>query len=411
MRPRSFWIVLVAGALVVAGLSWAVGMTLADALRMAGIAGGASLAVFVLGSAALFALRRRSIMTQATGVALTTIAATAAASVAAADAMFLSVHDLRMLFVILAAAGTVGLLGAIILGRRVAGASRSLAEATRRIGEGEVAMPGAPTSTAERSSPAEFAHLADELAAMSVRLQEAHRKERALEASRRELVAWVSHDLRTPLAGIRAMVEALQDGVVSDPATVASYYDTLCVEADRLAGLVDDLFELSVIQAGALNLHLVQASLSELVSDAMATASVFARAKGVRLEGRMCSEGPPLALSTLEMTRVVRNLLQNAIRHTPSDGTVWVETGVEASQAYVAVEDGCGGIPDQDLDRVFDLAFRGTAARTPSGDGGGGLGLAIVRGIVEAHRGEVSVRNEGQGCRIEVRLPMDGTAG
>jgi len=410
MRPRAFWIVLAAGALVVAGLSWAVGMTLADALRMAGIAGGASLAVFVLGSVALFALRRRSVMTQSAWVLLTTIAATAAASVAAADAMFLSTHDLRMLFVILASAGTVGLLGAIILGRRVAGASRSLAEATRRIGVGEVATPG-ERSSPDRSSPAEFASLADELAAMSVRLEEAHRKERALEASRRELVAWVSHDLRTPLAGIRAMVEALQDGVVSDPATVASYYETLCVEADRLAGLVDDLFELSVIQAGALNLHLVQASLSELVSDAMATASVFARAKGVRLEGRMSSEAPPLHLSTLEMTRVVRNLLQNAIRHTPSDGTVWVETGVEARQAYIAVEDGCGGIPDQDLDRVFDLAFRGIAARTPNGDGVGGLGLAIVRGIVEAHRGEVSVRNEAQGCRFEVRLPMDGAAG
>ncbi len=401
MKARAFWIVFAVGVLTVAGLSGAVGMSVGDAVHIAAIAGGTSFGVFGLGSLMLFALRRRSVTTQATAVALTTVAAFGAGAVAAADAMFLSGHDLRMLFVILAAAGTVGLLASMTLGRRAAEASQSLADVTRRIGDGEPAAP------AERPSPAEFSRLAEELEAMSHRLDDAHRKERALEASRRELVAWVSHDLRTPLAGIGAMVEALEDGVVSDPSTVATYYANLRVETDRLAGLVDDLFELSVIQAGALSLHLEQASLSELVSDALATASVVARAKGVRLEGRMNGEASPFPLSTLEITRVLRNLLHNAIRHTPSDGTVWVETGVDAERAYVAVADQCGGIPDQDLDRVFDLAFRGAEARTPSSAERGGLGLAIVRGIVEAHHGEVSVRNEGQGCRFVVRLPMD----
>jgi signal transduction histidine kinase len=405
MRARAFWIVLAAGILAIAGLSGAVGMTVRGTMEIATIAGGASLGVFVVGFLLLLALRRRSVATQTTAVALTTVAAVAAGSIAAAKAMFLSGHDLQMLFVILAAAGTVGLLASMTLGRRVTQASRSLGEATRKIGEGQA--PPVPRV----ASPAEFSTLAEELETMSRRLDEAHRKSRALEASRRELVAWVSHDLRTPLAGIRAMVEALEDRVVSDPDTISAYYANLRVETDRLATLVDDLFELSVIQAGALDLHVEPSSLSDLVSGAMATTSVLAQAKGVRLLSRVDGATPPVPLSALQMTRALRNLLQNAIRHTPSDGTVWVETGIEAEQAYVAVADQCGGIPDQDLDRVFDLAFRGEAARTPSSRELGGLGLAIVRGIVEAHHGEVSVRNEGRGCRFVVRLPMGNASG
>jgi signal transduction histidine kinase len=400
VRARAPWIVLAAGILAVVGLSAAVGMSLAGTAQIAAIAGGASLGVFLLGFLLLLALRRRTVALQTTAVALTTVAAVAAGSIAAAEAMFLSGHDLRMLFVILAAAGTVGLLVSMTLGRRVSQATRYLGEATRRIGEGQT-PPGLG-----QPSPAEFSTLATELEAMSRRLDEANRKGRTLEASRRELVAWVSHDLRTPLAGIRAMVEALEDRVVSDPVTISAYYANLRVETDRLAALVDDLFELSVIQAGALDLQVEPSSLNDLVSDALAAAFVMARAKGVRLESHVDGETPPVPLSTLQMARALRNLLQNAIRHTPSDGTVWVETGVDEEQAYVAVADQCGGIPEQDLARVFDPAFRGEAARTPSSGEVGGLGLAIVRGIVEAHHGEVSVRNEGPGCRFVVRLPM-----
>jgi signal transduction histidine kinase len=115
---------------------------------------------------------------------------------------------------------------------------------------------------------------------------------------------------------------------------------------------------------------------------------------------------PELRLSTPEVARALRNLLENAIRHTPSDGSVSVDVGVEDDAAVVSVADSCGGIPDDDLPRVFDPAFRGEAARTPSQEGRGGLGLAIVRGIVEAHHGDVAVRNEGGGCRFVLRLPL-----
>jgi signal transduction histidine kinase len=115
-------------------------------------------------------------------------------------------------------------------------------------------------------------------------------------------------------------------------------------------------------------------------------------------------------VATHELSRALRNVLENAIRHTPSDGAVSVHAGIEDGLAYVSVADGCGGIPEDDLDRVFDLAFRGEAARTPGPDSGAGLGLAIARGIVEAHHGDISVRNEGPGCRFTLRLPLDRPA-
>jgi signal transduction histidine kinase len=247
----------------------------------------------------------------------------------------------------------------------------------------------------------------------SARLAEARAAAAALESSRRELVAWVSHDLRTPLAGIRAMVEALEDGIVDDPETVARYHRTMRREADRLAALVDDLFELSRIQAGSLTLRFEEVPLDELVSDAIAGASIAAAAKDITLRDRVSRPVPVVEISTPDMARVVRNLLDNAIRHTPRGGVVTVDAGPDSADeggdtVTVSVQDGCGGIPEHDLDLVFELAYRGDAARTPcdGGDGGGGgLGLAVARGLVEAHHGDITVCNVDHGCRFTVRLP------
>jgi signal transduction histidine kinase len=258
------------------------------------------------------------------------------------------------------------------------------------------------------AAPAELARLRLELEETSRRLDEARARETTLDVSRRELVAWVSHDLRTPLAGIRAVVEALEDGVVQDPTTVARYYTTLRIECDRLSGLVDDLFELSRTQAGVLRLEFERVSLGDLVSDAVATAAPVATAKGVHLEGHLDGAPPELSVSVPELLRALRNILENAIRHAPADGTVVVEAGREAGRAYISVRDNGGGIPESDLARVFDVAFRGDAARTP-GDGAG-LGLAIARGLIEAHHGEVSVRNENGGACFTVRLPLSEPA-
>ncbi|MCP2167222.1 Signal transduction histidine kinase [Goodfellowiella coeruleoviolacea] len=247
------------------------------------------------------------------------------------------------------------------------------------------------------------------IARRSVWERQARDRERAAEASRRELVAWISHDLRSPLAGIRAMAEALADGVVVRPDEVTDYADRIGTETRRLSQLVNDLFELSRITAGALRLTMSAVPLPEVVNDAVTAQLPVAQRKGVGLRADV--SGWPVVLgSDPELARVVRNLVSNAIRHTPPDGTVAVRIDTAGAEALIQVDDACGGIPEQDLSRVFDVAFRGTAARTPTTDpdqpAGAGLGLAIARGLVEAHQGRIVAHNHGPGCRFEVRLPL-----
>jgi signal transduction histidine kinase len=374
-----------------------------DALELVAIAAGVTVLGLAGGALALRALRGRSIASQIVALTCSTVLAVTGGAYAASRAMFISEHDLTALVVVLVAAGSVGILIALVLGARIGAVSRSLVATAREIGE---EGKGATTSVG-RHVPTELAQLATELAATQARLDEARARQQTLEASRRELVAWVSHDLRTPLAGMRAIVEALEDGVVEDRVTVARYLATMREEVDHLAVLVDDLFELSRTQAGTLRLHFERVSLGDLVSDALAGSAAVAANKGVRLEGRVVGPPPELEVSSPEVLRALRNLLDNAIRHTPSDGSIVVEAGVDDTLphwAYVAVQDNGGGVPEDDLPRIFDVAFQGERARTPGT--GAGLGLAIAKGFVEAHRGELRVHNENGGARFTMRLPV-----
>lgn len=369
-----------------------------DSVVVICIAAGSALAVTALGLLVLRVVRHRSLVVSLTVVALVSVGAVLAGALGSAQAMFLSRHDFEVLLLVCAAAGSVGIATAVVLGRAVVAGSRALGVAAAGIGDGGYQPARGPLT-------GELKVLDAQLAETSARLEASRSRERALEASRRELVASVSHDLRTPLAGIRAMAEALEDGVVADPETVDRYHAGLRREADRLAGMVDDLFELSRINASALHLSLQEVSLADVVSDALASASPVATAKGVRLVGGASAQLPIVEGSLPELGRVLRNLLSNAIRHTPADGVVSVQAGADETSAFVEVVDACGGIPVEDLPRVFDVAFRGTAARTPGEDGGAGLGLAIAQGLVHAHNGEISIGNHGAGCRVLVRLP------
>jgi signal transduction histidine kinase len=300
---------------------------------------------------------------------------------------------------LMAVAGLGGLAVAVFVGRRLTKASRALSSAVQGVGDTGVYV--APKLTL----PAELSDLSAELTATHERLTQARSRERALEASRRELVAWVSHDLRTPLAGLRAMAEALEDQVVVDPREVNQYHSQIRREVDRLTVMIDDLFELSRIHAGALRLAKRMVGLEDLVAEVVASTDPVARAKGVRLTGAAV-RGMPVYVDAAEMGRALRNLVTNAIRHTPPDGDVEVLAEVQSGMACVSVADACGGIPPEDLPRVFDVAFRGESARTPGPQSGGGLGLSIARGIVEAHSGQIAVRNAGRGCQFLIRLPL-----
>jgi signal transduction histidine kinase len=366
---------------------------------IAELAAGWSGLVGLAGLLAAYLLRTRSLRWGAVIVAVVGVGGFVAALVATADAMFLSSHDFRVVLLVSGVAGVVSLSFALVVANAAVRWSRALQAEARQLDNERPVRLALPMS-----GPSELAEVSAELRRTHERLAESRERERALESSRRELVAWVSHDLRTPLAGLRAMTEALEDDLVDDP---DRYHAQMRAEVDRMTRMVDDLFELSRIHSGALRLTLEQVSLGDVISDALAGADPVARARGVRLGGAV-DDGALVLADAGELSRVVTNLLMNAIRHTPTDGAVEVSGRVTGDGVEVTVRDECGGIPDEDLARVFDVAWRGSHARTPEPhvvSAGAGLGLAIVRGIVEAHRGSVDVANEAPGCRFLVRLP------
>ena len=364
-------------------------------LTTAGWSGGVGL----VGGLIVWMARRSSVVWLTVAIATTAVLAVVAGTVATSRAMFLSGHDLGVITLVAAVAGVVALLFAAAVGSALARWSRQLRDEARRFGESGAFV-------AAGSGPAEFTALSDELRRTSERLAESRSRELALEQSRRELVSWVSHDLRTPLAGLRAMTEALEDGLAGDP---SRYHAQMRTEVDRMVRMVDDLFELSRIHAGVLQLAPQPVALGDVVSEALAGADSVARARGVRLGGSV-EEDVLVTVDPSGLSRVVSNLLMNAIRHTPAEGLVEVYGRSVPDGVELSVTDACGGLRAEDLDRVFDVGWQGTSARTPVHDDapsnpGAGLGLAIVKGIVEAHLGHVAVTNHEPGCRFLVTLP------
>jgi signal transduction histidine kinase len=357
-----------------------------------------ALVVSLIGVLVLRRLAGHSVRVLVTGIVLVSVL-TSMAGVSVIAYRMLSGVNQDVVLDLMAIAGLAGLIVALVVGRQLVKASRAISDAVQGVGESGVYIPP------QRTLPAELAELSEALTVAYERLAQARTRERALEASRRELVAWVSHDLRTPLAGLRAMAEALEDQVVTDPREVSQYHTQIRREVDRLTLMIDDLFELSRIHAGALRLSRRMVGLEDLVAEVVASAEPVARSKGVRLTGAAV-RGMPVFIDAAEMGRALRNLVTNAIRHTPSDGVVDVLAEMQGGMACVSVSDACGGIPPEDLPRVFDVAFRGESARTPGPQEGAGLGLSIARGIVEAHSGQIAVRNAGPGCQFLVRLPV-----
>jgi signal transduction histidine kinase len=378
--------------------SWPAGIATSDIGFISFWTLACALVVSLIGVLVLRRLAGRSIRVLVTGIVLVSVL-TSMAGVSVIAYRMLSGVNQDVVLDLMAIAGLAGLIVALVVGRQLVKASRAISDAVQGVGESGVYIPP------QRTLPAELAELSDALTVAYERLAQARTRERALEASRRELVAWVSHDLRTPLAGLRAMAEALEDQVVTGPREVSQYHTQIRREVDRLTVMIDDLFELSRIHAGALRLSRRMVGLEDLVAEVVASAEPVARSKGVRLTGAAV-RGMPVFIDAAEMGRALRNLVTNAIRHTPSDGVVDVLAEMQGGMACVSVSDACGGIPPEDLPRVFDVAFRGESARTPGPQEGAGLGLSIARGIVEAHSGQIAVRNAGPGCQFLVRLPV-----
>jgi signal transduction histidine kinase len=352
----------------------------------------------------LAARRRSSLGFQIAVAALTPVVAVAVGVVWATSSMFIQAQDMTVLLIVLISAGTVGLVSAKLLGNRVADASHSVGLMARQLGEDASSSRASAAIASPGKAPGELADLAAELRISSTRLAVAQEEAAANDRARRELVAWVSHDLRTPISGIRLMAEALEDRLVDDQTVLSRYYTTIRTEADRLGGMVDDLFDLSRIQSGTIALQRASMPLDRLIADVAQAATPTAASKGVHVRVRRSGPTRSIDIDAAKIARAIRNLLDNAIRHTSPGGDVMVVLAAPNPDVVeVTVSDACGGIPDEDLGRVFE-AGRGDRARTP-GPTGGGLGLAIAAGIIRAHGGQIGVRNIPPGCCFTICLP------
>ena len=313
--------------------------------------------------------------------------------------MFISTHDLALL---------AGLLG-FSLGMSIFGAFAFSASTTRSIGEilGAVrAMnAGSLDSRVPIRSRDEVGELAGALNALAERQEASFARERDLEQARKELIRSVSHDLRTPLASIRAMVESINDGIVDDPDTVRRYLRSTQTDVGNLSQLINDLFELSQMDAGALELHLESSSMQDLISDTMESMSAQAAAHKLTIGGKVDESLSPVVMDAQRVQRVLYNLVQNAIRHTPPDGTIFLRAQDAGSEVQVDIVDTGEGIPESEFSRLFEPSYRSDHSRTRA-SGGSGLGLSIAMGIVEAHGGRIWVESTlGRGSTFSFTLP------
>jgi two-component system sensor histidine kinase BaeS len=396
MNPRSAQ----APLLVAATLSLAIVAVLVFAERMIGaprrdlellalFLTGSGVASLLLGAlviywagARILSVRLRLMLAYGVGllVALVNILATS-------ELMFLNTHDLTLLVLLLAFAAVISLAFAYAVAGVLTRQIDALSGAASSLAKGDL------SARVGLQSGDELGRLASTFDDMARQLQQAFDRERTLEANRRDLITAVSHDLRTPLATTRAMVEALADGVVTDRGEVQRYLSLIMREMLHLNRLIDDLFELSQIESGALRLHTLPIDVAELVSETVAAYQAPAAENDIRLDETLPS-GPSSALIEADperLQRVLRNLLDNSLRHTPAGGRIQVSAATRADDVRLTVSDSGPGVAADEFERIFERFYRGERSRRRDepASGSAGLGLAIARGLVQAHHGKI----------------------
>ena len=349
--------------------------------------GAAVVSIVTLGVGLILALALRVLPTvrmQLIGLAALAVCLPLVAVLLSGWVMFHMGDDVKILAVS-AASATVAMIGGLVLARSIAGSIDSVRDASIALSRGDL------TVRAPESGPAEVADMAESFNQMAQNLEQ-------LFDARRELVAWASHDLRTPLANMQAMLEAIEDGL----AEPADYLPALGDQVRGLTVLVDDLFELARIDAGALALELHASALDDVVSSCLRGVAAEAVQRHISLD----SDIDPAAVARFaadKVERVLLNLLTNALRHTPSDGTVAVRVQPDRNAVRVTVEDTGEGLGEEAQRRMFERFWRSDPARSQRG---AGLGLAIARGLVEAHGGRIWAENRpGGGARVSFTLP------
>jgi signal transduction histidine kinase len=389
-------LVAAAGAIAALVVGAAMGMSGGDLAHLVvplAVATAVTVAATVAANAALArtSLRYRFLIVAVLGavVALANLAVMA-------RLMMVSSHDLALVLLLVVFATGTAIAMALVLASGPVRAIDRLVRGARRMGEGELEEP-----IGELSAGPELDEVARSLDEAAARLREARERERQVEGMRRDLIVAVSHDLRTPLASLRAMVEAIDDGVVEDVPTVRRYAIEMRRSVGQLVTMVDDLFELTQLDVDAIEQETERATLADVVRSAVSVVEPAAVEK--RLSVQTSLGDADGATCSPRMVRVLQNLLVNAVRHTPPDGTVRIEASRHAGRLLVAVEDSGEGIDEDDLPRVFEPFFRGDPARQGPGTG---LGLALAQRIVVAMGGAISVESRRQvGTRFAIELP------
>ena len=310
------------------------------------------------------------------------------AVVLASGLVVLDMHATELV-VISAASAASALVGALVLSRWILRPLERLRLASTRFARGELG------ARAPEAGPRELAEVSAAFNEMATNIEQ-------LFDARRQLVAWASHDLRTPLASLRAMIEALED----DLASTDEYLPAIREQLDTLTLLVEDLFELARIDAGVLALDVEDVSLADLIPGCLRGLDVEARARNITLEARLDTDDPRVRIEPTKIERVLLNLLTNAVRHTPSDGAVAVVVEPNGDHVVVSVEDSGPGLAAEATERMFERFWRADGSRARS-SGGAGLGLAIAQGLVHAHGGTIWAENRAAGgARVAFTLPL-----
>jgi signal transduction histidine kinase len=316
-----------------------------------------------------------------------------------AELMFVNDHDLTLAIILLVFAGGIAMILGYFLSSTVTERILSLQSAAQKFAQGDLHT-RVPVNGRD-----ELSALAVTFNQMAEQLQAADQRQRELETLRRDLVAWASHDLQTPLASMRAILEALSDGVVDEPEMVKRYLNTAQRDVMSLSALMDDLFQMSQLDTGGFPLNRARSSLNDLVSDTLESFSELAYRESIKLEGKVEEDVDPVVMDTQAIGRVLNNLISNALRHTAVGGEIRVHAWRTTHGVEVSVRDNGEGIQPQDIPHIFERFYRGEKSRN-RGTGGAGLGLAIAHGIVRAHGGEIRVESQvGKGTQFTFTIP------
>jgi signal transduction histidine kinase len=399
LRPAAMLVALVGiGALGALLAAAALGMKATELAHLSALLGPAVVVTVAAALLASWLLRRTSLRQRYVAIAAVGTLVALGNIVALTREMFVSTHAAKVLGVVLIYSTAAGLAAAFVAARTSASAVDRIARTADRIGRGDLSA-----RVGGLDEGPELGRLAATLDQMAERLQTLRDQEQRVERTRRDLVTAVSHDLRTPLANLRAMTEAIDDGVVDDPATFRRYAREMHAAVDRLSALVDDLFELVQVDDLSIGAETDRVPLDTIVDSAVATVETDARRKGVHVDADL--RGAEDVPCSPHLSRVLQNLLVNAVRHTPSAGAVHVEARRSNGELRLAVQDTGEGIPQEDLPFVFDPFYRVDGSRAGNG---AGLGLALADRIVRALGGEITAASQPQqGASFRVVVPVD----